>query len=122
MQAFSEVSAAERLQLEQQEIKGMKHLLALALRPDFHRGMLCDRSLTHPDLLQSCGAISLQQAETAIAAKQRLQRCLSRKLSSGSGSMQQLLKQASLSAKQSAGPAHDGLQQQLIAVAYPTIS
>lgn len=94
----------------------MKHLLALALRPDFHRDMLHDRSMTHPDLLQPCGVISMQQAETAIAAKEKLQKCLSRRLSSGSGSMQQLLKQASRASNQlNLQPS----EEQLIAVAYP---
>ena len=118
VQAFSEVSREERAQLEQQEMNGMRHLLSLALRSDFHRDMLRDRTLTHPDLLQPCGALSLQQVRTAVAAQQKLQRSLSRKLSTGSGSMQQLLKQVSLSAKQSS-PTSDSMHEQLIAVAYP---
>ena len=119
LQAFSEVSHEERVQLEQQEIKGMKHLLSLALRPDFHRDMLRDRRLTHPDLVQPCGALSLQQVHTAVAAQQKLHRSLSRKLSSGGGSMQQLLKQASISARQNRLNSTSTVDQDLIAVAYP---
>ena len=94
----------------------MQHLLALAFRPDFHRDMLRDRRLTHPDLLQPCGVITMQQAETAMAAKEKLQKCLSRRLSSGSGSMQHLLKQASRASSQLFLQPDE---EQLIAVAYP---
>lgn len=127
-QAYSEVSELERSQLVQQEVKGMRHLLALAARPDFHREMLCDRSLTHPDLLQHCAdgvSLPLQPPPVALSANDKLRRSLSRKLSSGGGSMRLLMKSASMKAKDAdLQNIEEDLQltQDLIAVAYPVDS
>lgn len=140
-EAYSEVCTEERSKLIQQEVRGMQHLLALVSRPDFHREMLRDRKLTHPDLLQHCadaGQLPLKPQLSGRAANEKLKRCLSRKMSTGSGSMQALLKQASIkqgtvalpsllqqvSVKQGIG-VHDlsedeEVQHQLIAVAYPS--
>ena len=142
MQAYSEVSEEERSKLVQQEVRGMQHLLALVSRPDFHRDMLRDRQLTHPDLLQHCAAgvqLPLPPQLDGLAANEKLKRCLSRNMSTGSGSMRLLLKQASIkqgtvalpsllqqvSVKQGTAGVHDlgedeEVQNQLIAVAYPS--
>ena len=101
-QAYSEVTDQERSQLVQQEMKGMGHLLVLAARPDFHRDMLRDRRLTHPDLLQHCAdgvSFPLQRPPVALSANDKLRRSLSRKLSSGGGSMLLLAKSTSMKAK-----------------------
>ena len=139
LQAYSEVSTEERSKLVQQEVRGMQHLLALVSRPDFHRDMLRDRKLTHPDLLQHCAAgvqLPLPPQLSGFAADEKLKRCLLRKMSTGSGSMRSLLKQASikqgtvalpslLQLKQGSTGVHDfaedeEVQNQLIAVAYPS--
>ena len=142
LQAYSEVSLKERGKLVQQEVRGMQHLLALVSCPDFHREMLRDRKLTHPDLLQHCAdavQLPLKPKLSGRAANEKLKRCLSRKMSTGSGSMRSLLKQASIkqgtvalpsllqqvSVKQGSAGVHDlgedeELQNQLIAVAYPS--
>ena len=142
LQAYSEVSVEERNKLVQQEVRGMQHLLALISRPDFHRDMLRDRKLTHPDLLQHCAdavQLPLKPQLSVLAANEKVKRCLSRKMSTGSGSMQSLLKQASVkqgtvallsllqqaSIKQGTAGVHDlcedeEVQNQLIAVAYPS--
>ncbi len=142
LQAYSEVSEEERSKLVQQEVRGMQHLLALVSRPDFHREMLRDRQLTHPDLLQHCAAgvqLPLPPQLSGFAANEKLKRCLSRKMSTGSGSMRSLLKQASIkqgavalpslmqqvSVKEGIAGVHDmgedeEVQNQLIAVAYPS--
>ena len=120
----------------------MQHLLALVSRPDFHRDMLRDRKLTHPDLLQHCAdgvQLPLQPQLSGLAANEKLKRCLSRRMSTGSGSMRSLLKQASIkpgagalpsllqqmSVKEGIAGVHDlgedeEVQNQLIAVAYPS--
>ena len=104
----------------------MQHLSVLAARPDFHREMLRDRRFTHPDLLQHCAdkaQLPLEPQPDGIAANSRLQRCLSRKMSSGGGSMRLLMKQASV--KQQCSSLQDSdnqIQDQLIAVAYPSTS
>ncbi len=142
LQAYSEVSEEERSKLVQQEVRGMQHLLALVSRPDFHRDMLRDRQLTHPDLLQHCAAgvqLPLPPQLSGLAADAKLKRCLSRKMSTGSGSMRSLLKQASVkqgtltlpsllqqvSVKEEIAGVRDlgegeEVQNQLIAVAYPS--
>ena len=141
LQAYSEVSEEERSKLVQQEVRGMQHLLALVSRPDFHRDMLRDRKLTHPDLLQHCAdgvQLPLKPQLGGRAASEKIKRCLSRKMSTGSGSMRSLLKQASIkqgtvalpsllqaSLKQGNAGVHDlgedkEVQNQLIAVAYPS--
>jgi len=142
LQAYSEFSEEERSKLVQQEVRGMQHLLALVSRPDFHRDMLRDRQLTHPDLLQHCAAgvqLPLPPQLDGLAANEKLKRCLSRNMSTGSGSMQLLLKQASIkqgtvalpsllqqvSVKQGTAGVHDlgedeEVRNQLIAVAYPS--
>lgn len=124
-QAYSEVSNLERSQLMQQEVKGMRHLLALGARSDFHRDMLKDRSLTHPDLLQHCAdgvRLPLQPPPVALSANDKLRRSLSRKLSSGGGSMRLLMKSTSMKAKDADLQSVEEdmqLTQDLIAVAYP---
>ena len=126
LQAYSEVTDRERGQLVQQEVKGMGHLLALAARLDFHRDMLRDRRLTHPDLLQHCAdgvKLPLQPPPLAMSANDKLQRSLSRKLSSGGGSMRLLVNSTSMKAKD-ADLQHieedAQLKDELISVAYPT--
>ncbi|KAL3131399.1 hypothetical protein ABBQ38_007712 [Trebouxia sp. C0009 RCD-2024] len=124
-EAYSEVSNLERSQLMQQEVKGMRHLLALGARSDFHRDMLKDRSLTHPDLLQHCAdgvRLPLQPPPVALSANDKLRRSLSRKLSSGGGSMRLLMKSTSMKAKDADLQSVEEdmqLTQDLIAVAYP---
>ena len=126
LQAYSEITDQERTRLVQQEVKGMQHLLALASCADFHRDMLRDRQLTHPDLLQHCAdgvQLPLQQQPTDLAGNSKLRRSLSRKTSSGCGSIRLMVKQ--LSVKQgSASLQHvdedDKVEDQLIAVAYPS--
>ena len=116
----------ERSQLVQQEVKGMRHLLALGARPDFHRDMLRDRSLTHPDLLQHCAdgvQFPLQPPPVALSANDKLRRSLSRKLSTGGGSMRLMMKSASMKAKDAdLQNVEEEMQltQDLIAVAYPS--
>ena len=144
LQAYSEVTDQERRNLEQAEVRGMQHLLALASRPDFHRSMLRDRKLTHPDLLQHCAdgvQLPLIRQPDELAANDKFRRCLSRKLSSGGSSMQLLLKQASVkqgnealqgllqqvSTKQASSGVqsldrNEDLHHQLIAVAYPPVT
>ena len=115
----------ERSQLVQQEVKGMGHLLALAARPDFHRDMLRDRRLTHPDLLQPCAdgnTFPLQPPPAALCANEKLRRSLSRKLSSGQGSMLVLVKTTSIKAKDADLQNVEQqmqLKDELISVAYP---
>ena len=125
LQAYSEVTDQERSQLVQQEVKGMSHLLALAARPDFYRDMLRDRRLTHPDLLQHCAEgvkLPLTPPPDALSANDRLRRSLSRKLSSGGGSMRLLVKSTSMKVKDAdLQNIEEGeqLQNELISVAYP---
>lgn len=115
----------ERSQLVQQEVKGMGHLLALAARPDFHRDMLRDRRLTHPDLLQHCAdgvKLPLQPPPLGLSANDKLRRSLSRKLSSGSGSMRLLVKSTSVKVRDAdlQNIEEDPqLKEELISVAYP---
>lgn len=103
----------------------MGHLLALAARPDFHRDMLRDRRLTHPDLLQHCAdgvRFPLQLPPVALSANDKLKRSLSRKLSSGGGSMLLLLKNTSMKAKDADLQNVEEqmqLKDELISVAYP---
>ncbi|KAL0023502.1 hypothetical protein WJX79_003366 [Trebouxia sp. C0005] len=76
-EAYSEVSVEERSKLVQQEVRGMQHLLALVSRPDFHRDMLRDRKLTHPDLLQHCAdgvQLPLKPQLGGLAANEKLKR------------------------------------------------
>lgn len=134
----------ERSKLQQAEARGMQHLLALASRPDFHRSMLRDRKLTHPDLLQHCAdgvQLPLMTQPDDLAANDGLRRCLSRKPSSGGSSMRMLFKQASVkqgnealqsllkqvSVKQASSGVQsmdnsEELHHQLIAVAYPSVT
>ena len=115
----------ERSQLVQQEVKGMGHLLVLAARPDFHRDMLRDRRLTHPDLLQPCAegvSFPLQPPPVALSANEKLRRGLSRKLSSGGGCMLLLVKTTSMKAKDTDLQNVEEqvqLKDELISVAYP---
>lgn len=112
----------------QQEVKGMGHLLALAARPDFHRDMLHDRRLTHPDLLQPCAdgvSFPLQPPPAALSANEKLRRSLTRKLSSGGGSMLLLMKTTSMKAKDADLQNTEEqmqLKDELISVAYPVKS
>lgn len=118
----------ERQQLVQQEVKGMSHLLVLAGRPDFHRDMLRDRRLTHPDLLQHCAdgvRLPLPPPPAALSANEKLRRSLSRKLSSGGGSMLLLMKTTSMKAKDAELQQIEEdlqLRDELISVAYPVKS
>lgn len=119
------MTAQERSQLVQQEVKGMGHLLALAARPDFHRDMLRDRRLTHPDLLQPCAdgvSFPLQPPPpAALSANEKLRHSLSRKLSSGGGSMLLLVNTTSMKAKDADLQSIEEqmqLQDELISVAY----
>ena len=122
MQAYSEITDVERQKLVEQEVKGMQHLSALAARPDFHRDMLKDRKLTHPDLLQHCAdnvQLPLQPQPLGIASNSLLRRSLSRKLSTGGGSMRWLVHQLSTKhGKMQHVDENEQMQDELIAVAY----
>ena len=122
LQAYSEITDGERQKLVEQEVRGMQHLSALAARPDFHRDMLKDRKLTHPDLLQHCAdnvQLPLQPQPLDIASNSLLRRSLSRKLSTGGGSMRRLVQQLSTKhGKMQHVDEDEQMQDELIAVAY----